>query len=112
MKKVLIVFLLIFVSFAVNAQWNCPSKQGSFTKPVFNTPLKGGIELMGSGGIIDDNYFGFFAEYGALEYEIKQHTFYLEGGFKTWSRHDDGLNQTYNNGFIGFREAYYQFLNK
>jgi len=112
MRKSLIVFLLVFIPFISNAQWNCPSKLGSFTNPIPYTPIKGGIELTGSGGIIDDNYFGFFAGYAALEYTIKQHTFYVEGGIKTWARHDNGLDQTYNNAFGGFREAYYQFLNK
>ena len=112
MRKSFIVFLLVFIPFISNAQWNCPSKLGSFTNPIPYTPIKGGIELTGSGGIIDDNYFGFFAGYAALEYTIKQHTFYVEGGIKTWARHDNGLEQTYNNTYGGFREAYYQFLNK
>lgn len=112
MRKTLIVFLLIFIPFISNAQWNCPSKLGSFTKPIPYIPIKAGIELTGSAGMIDDNVFGFFAGYAALEYSIKQHTFYVEGGIKKWARHDKGLDQTYNNGFGGFREAYYQFLNK
>ena len=112
MRKSLIVFLLVFIPFISNAQWNCPSKLGSFINPIPYTPIKGGIELTGSGGIIDDNYFGFFAGYAALEYTNEQHTFYVEGGIKTWARHDNGLEQTYNNAFGGFREAYYQFLDK
>lgn len=112
MRKSFIVFLLVFIPFISNAQWNCPSKLGSFTKPIPYTPIKGGIELTGSGGIIDDNYFGFFAGYAALEYTNKKHTFYVEGGIKSWARYDDGLNQTYDNTYGGFREAYYQFLNK
>lgn len=111
MRKSLIISLLIFIPFISNAQWNCPSKLGGFTKPIPYTPIKAGIELTGSGGMIDDNVFGFFAGYAAFEYTIKQHTFYLEGGIKTWARHDKGLDQTYNNHIIGFREAYYQFLN-
>lgn len=111
MRKSIIVLLLVFIPFISNAQWNCPSKLGSFTKPIPYTPIKGGIELTGSGGIIDDNYFGFFAGYAALEYTIKQNTFYVEGGIKAWARHDNGLEQTYNNKYGGFREAYYQFLN-
>lgn len=112
MRKSFIVFLLVLIPFISNAQWNCPSKLGSFTKPIPYTPIKGGIELTGSGGIIDDNYFGFFAGYAALEYTNKKHKFYVEGGIKSWARYDDGLNQTYDNTYGGFREAYYQFLNK
>jgi hypothetical protein len=112
MRKILLALILFFIPFFSNAQWNCPSKLGSFTRPIPFTPIKGGIELTGSGGIIDDNYFGFFAGYAALEYTKNQHTFYAEGGIKAWARYDDGLNQTYENTYGGFREAYYQFLNQ
>ncbi|MCK9163191.1 MAG: hypothetical protein M0O93_02435 [Bacteroidales bacterium] len=112
MRKSIYIFLLVFLPLVSNAQWNCPSKLASYTKPIPYLPIKGGIELTGSGGIIDDNYFGFFAGYAALEYTNKQHGIFIEGGIKTWTRHDNGLDLTYKNGHPGFREAYYQFLNK
>ena len=54
----------------------------------------------------------FVSVFGAASYQIKQNTFYVEGGFKGWKRYDDGLNQHFGNSHGGFREAYYQFQNK
>jgi len=111
-KQLLLIFLLYLIPCISNAQWNCPSKLGEFVKPIPYTPVKLGIELVGSGGFIGDNYFGFFAGIAGIEYTIKQHTFYVEGGVKTWGRHDLGINQTYHNSYGGFREAYYRYLQK
>jgi hypothetical protein len=111
-KRLYLLLLFFLIPFISNAQWNCPSKLGEFVKPIPYTPVKAGIELVGSGGFIGDNYFGFFAGIAAIDFTIKQHTFYVEGGIKTWGRYDLSIDQKYHNTYGGFREAYYQFLTK
>jgi hypothetical protein len=112
-RRFLLIVLLAFVlSFTVKAQWNCPSLLGEYTKPIGSSHFKAGLELIGSAGLLDDNYYGFVSSFGALSYQIQHNTFYVEGGFKAWRRYDDSEDKYFGNHHFGFREAYYQYANK
>ncbi|MCH3923468.1 MAG: hypothetical protein LKE30_00915 [Bacteroidales bacterium] len=116
MKKQIILILfsvcVVFVPKVAKSQWNCPSLLGEYTQPIGQSNFKAGLEIIGSAGLLDDNYYGFVSTFGALSYKINHHTFYVEGGFKGWKRYDESEDKTFGNNHAGFREAYYQYMNK
>lgn len=109
MKKTLLT-LMLFYSFMIYAQWECPSRLGGNLKPIKGLPenLTWALELIGSAGYAGEygiaNATGFYG----IDYSTEKFSFYLEGGAKSWIRY--GADSYYNNGFsLGFREGYMQY---
>jgi hypothetical protein len=103
--------IIIFVGKA-NAQWECPSKMGAFLKPVSEgSNLSWATESNAGFGILDSNLITNFKIFGGLDYSKNNHAFYMEGGFKFWSKSNMETNNDAGSGKLGMRELFYKYSN-
>lgn len=110
--KVLSCFLLVLmISPALKAQWECPSRLGGNLKPFGESNLMWAGEVTTTGGFLEQSTLSNLLLLGGLDYSFNKNTFYVEGGFKSWYRFGGDKN---NNGLysFGLREAFYRYSGK
>ncbi len=108
--SVLITLISISISYT---QWECPSKLSGFYKPIFNDiPLNWASEISASGGSMDDRMIANVMGFVGLDYNVRNHEFYFEGGFKGWKKYFYDSDINIKNHRLGLREFYYRYNNK
>ena len=108
MKKIffsLIVFIQI--NSTLFAQWECPSQLGGNLKQIGESDFSWGVELTGGAGYLTNSLILNQMSLLGLDYTSKQHTFYVEGGFKSWFQGNYDLKAKSGNNIFGLREAFY-----
>lgn len=114
MKKTIFITILILFTFSISAQWRCKSEIGTYLKPFSkgNDRLQWSFELLVSGAVIDHYVATNDMAILALQYQKKQHKFYLEGGVKFYNIYDfkNDLNPYHLR--PGFKELFYQYSSK
>jgi len=90
------------------AQWECPSQLGGNLNQFNHSNFSWGVELTGGAGYLTNSTIFNGMGLVGLNYTSKQHTFYFEGGVKTWYQGDYDLNIKSSNSVWGLREAFYK----
>lgn len=114
-RTTLVLFALLTLSSQLFAQWECPSRLASTLKPIGKSNLMWAGELTLSGGVASDYYIANGMAFLGVNYTHKKHTFYAEGGFKSWIRSDSTLFNNSANIYYtqllggGMREAFYRY---
>ncbi len=109
MKKPIISLLIsLGISNILFAQWECPSQLGGNLNQFKNSNFSWGIELTGGAGYLTNSSIFNGMGLVGLNYTSKQHTFYFEGGIKTWYQGDYDLNIKASNSVSGLRELFYR----
>ncbi|MDX8340642.1 hypothetical protein SLH46_15700 [Draconibacterium sp. IB214405] len=109
MKRTCLFLLLCTLFLNVKAQWECPSKLAANLDPVFNSPLLLGSEFQLSTGILDGSSINTAMAFAGLDYSTKNHSFYIEGGFKAWGKYDFDQEVLFDQYRFGLRELFYQY---
>jgi len=117
LRSTILIGILALGYTSANAQMHCRSTLGGhltpFTKKfpllwaiegtmapgIMTSPLDDGDPAMLNGGMI----------LGALDYTVKKHSFYVEGGFKKWTNSELALIKKTDSRNIGMRQAFYSF---
>ena len=110
-KYVFLLLLLPIISYSLYAQRDCPTALQGYLKPIGDTGINWAVEAMLSGGGMTDAYILDNALFVGVEYVVKKHLFFVEGGSKFWAKDyteiGDGL-LTSNQSF-GLRELMYKY---
>lgn len=107
-KKIICLLFFIPMSITLFAQWECPSQLGGNLKQIGESDYSWGVELTGGAGYLTNSLILNQMSLFGLNYTNKQHTVYLEGGFKTWYQGDYDLKIKSGTISAGLREAFYQ----
>lgn len=108
-KLPLVIFAFMFISTA-SAQWECPSRLGGSLKPIKTSNLMWATELTTSVGGVSNYGIANLMGFVGLDYTVNKHTFYLEGGFKSWVRYssDSLLYRENTDGILALSDTRYQ----
>lgn len=108
MKKIILCFLIYLnTSNLLFAQWECPSQLGGSLKQINSSDFSYGIELTGGAGYLTNSVLFNQMSLLGLNYTSLKHTFYFEGGIKTWYQGDYDLRVKSSNNTLGLRELFY-----
>ncbi|MBK8806008.1 MAG: hypothetical protein IPO21_04905 [Bacteroidales bacterium] len=108
--RIQIIILLLCLSSALFAQWECPSKLGGNLKQFKSSNFSYGVELTLGIGYLENSLIANEMGLLGLNYTNNNHTFYFEGGMKIATQFDFDLMVSSGNGKFGLREFFYQNL--
>ncbi len=116
-RNVLFVSFLIFNYTISNAQMHCRSTLGGYLTPFHkNVPLLWAIEGTMAPGVMSNSIEGEKPAIlsggmliGALDFTVKKHTFYVEGGYKNWRNSKLIQSTTKQSKHVGMRQVFYGF---
>lgn len=108
LKQLLTIGGLLSLSLSGFAQWECPSRLGSQLKPIGSSDYSWANEITSTAGILGDYKIGNLMDYVGIDYTHENHTFYFEGGVKTWVR-VDSTGQENQLIIPGLRELFYRY---
>lgn len=109
MKIILTIIITSVLGFNARSQWECPSKLAAHLDPIGKSQLLIGGELQLSTGILDGNSINTVMIFTGIDYSLKNHSFYIEGGLKNWMKYDFENEQLFNQRRPGLRELFYQY---
>lgn len=118
--KIRITLLLSFLLFSftnIKAQMHCRSTLGGHLTPFHKeVPLLWAVEGTMAPGIMTSPTTGEDPAklsggmlIGALDYTVKKHTFYIEGGYKHWENSELTDDVTESSRHLGMRQTFYGF---
>jgi polyferredoxin len=124
-KKITMILLVFMFITSASAQWECPSRLGGSLKPIDSSNLMWASELTTTGGMVGNYGIANLMGFVGFDYTVNKHTFYIEGGVKSWARFSsDSLlyrentagtltltDNAYFNSLVkfGMREVFYKY---
>ncbi len=109
MKIILTSIITLVLGFNAWSQWECPSKLAAHLDPIGKSQFLIGGELQLSTGILDGNSINTAMFFAGVDYSLKNHSVYFEGGLKNWMKYDFENEQLFNQRRPGLRELFYQY---
>ncbi len=109
MKRGVGLIIITLLAGNLYGQWECRSKLNAFLKPVGESNLMWGSELITSGGMLSNYGISNAMALLALDYSTSNSTFYFEGGYKYWNQTDFENKNIFSNNRWGIREALYSY---
>jgi hypothetical protein len=111
MKRHFLLLCSLVIPHFIFAQWSCPSQLGGHLRQVGSSGFSWGVEVTGGVGSIGRmegqsvilNQMSLLG----LDYSFDHHTFYAEGGVKTWYQGDYAQRIKSSHNALGLRELFY-----